>query len=73
MIISTFEIKIWGQKLCAQKDWFRISGHISTYSYALVAISFTSALYIHIPNSIQYYLKLPTVFQYNLEVLTIHM
>ena len=27
MAISTFEIKICGQKLCAQKDGFRKSGH----------------------------------------------
>ena len=28
MSISTFDIKICGQKLCAQKDGFRKSGHI---------------------------------------------
>ena len=28
MDFSTFEIKICGQKLCAQKDGFRKSGHI---------------------------------------------
>ena len=28
MAISTFEIKICGQKLCAQKDGFCKSGHI---------------------------------------------
>ena len=28
MAILTFEIKICGQKLCAQKDGFRKSGHI---------------------------------------------
>ena len=29
MQISTFEIKICGKKLCAQKDGFRKSSHIS--------------------------------------------
>ena len=35
MAISTFQIKICGQKLCAQKDGFRKSGHIyiSVYRY----------------------------------------
>ena len=28
MDFSTFEMKICGQKLCAQKDGFRKSGHI---------------------------------------------
>ena len=35
MAFSTFEIKICGQKLCAQMDGFHKSGHILCY-YALI-------------------------------------
>ena len=34
MAISTFEIKICGQKSCAQKDGFRKSGHICGIIFA---------------------------------------
>ena len=36
MAISTFEIKICGQKLCAQKDGFRKSGHIYSSAWFMI-------------------------------------
>ena len=35
MVISTFEIKICSQKLCAQNDGFRKSSHIYDYFFSI--------------------------------------
>ena len=41
MAISTFEIKICGQKLCAQKDGFCKFGHNYTHSDAYTRATYT--------------------------------
>ena len=48
MAISTFETKFCGQKLCAQKDGFRKSGHI--YGITLAMTSFIVFTFFLLPS-----------------------